>query len=85
MSETIVRWGHALAARYALPAIHGSRLYAEVGGLISYGVYLYHWPIDVFLDEIVTLLEQDILDVMLVSASNLELLTEAGRFRGSRG
>jgi hypothetical protein len=36
-----------------------------------------------FLDEIAALLEQDILDVMLVSASNLELLTEAGRFRDS--
>jgi hypothetical protein len=36
-----------------------------------------------FLAEIVKLLEQDILDVMLVSASNLELLTEAGHFRDS--
>jgi len=36
-----------------------------------------------FLGEITALIEQDILDVMLVSASNLELLTEAGRFRNS--
>jgi putative ABC transport system substrate-binding protein len=26
-----------LATRYAIPSIHGSRLYPEVGGLISYG------------------------------------------------
>ncbi|HVD82643.1 MAG TPA: ABC transporter substrate-binding protein, partial [Bradyrhizobium sp.] len=31
-----------LATRYALPAIHGSRLYAEVGGLISYGANIAH-------------------------------------------
>jgi putative ABC transport system substrate-binding protein len=29
-----------LATRHALPTIHGSRLYPEVGGLISYGVNL---------------------------------------------
>jgi putative ABC transport system substrate-binding protein len=31
-----------LSTRYALPAIHGSRLYAEVGGLISYGANIAH-------------------------------------------
>jgi hypothetical protein len=36
-----------------------------------------------FLDQIKAIVEQDIVDVMLVSASNLELLTEAGVFRGS--
>jgi putative tryptophan/tyrosine transport system substrate-binding protein len=29
-----------LATRHAIPAIHGSRLYPEVGGLISYGANL---------------------------------------------
>lgn len=36
-----------------------------------------------FLDQITAIVEQDLLDIMLVSASNLELLTEAGIFRGS--
>ena len=35
-SDRRVQMAH-LSTRYALPAIHGSRLYAEVGGLISYG------------------------------------------------
>jgi putative ABC transport system substrate-binding protein len=35
-SDRRVQLAH-LATRYALPAIHGSRLYPEVGGLISYG------------------------------------------------
>ena len=34
-SDRRVQMAH-LSTRYALPAIHGSRLYAEVGGLISY-------------------------------------------------
>ena len=29
-----------LATRHAIPAIHGSRMYAEAGGLISYGASL---------------------------------------------
>ncbi len=36
-----------------------------------------------FLDDIVAVIEQDIVDIMLVSASNLELLHERGAFRGS--
>ncbi len=36
-----------------------------------------------FLEMITSLIKQDILDIMLVSASNLELLTEAGAFKGS--
>ena len=36
-----------------------------------------------FLGEIAALIDQDILDIMLVSASNLELLVEAGKFRNS--
>jgi DhnA family fructose-bisphosphate aldolase class Ia len=36
-----------------------------------------------FLAQIKALVEQDIVDVMLVSASNLELLSEAGVFRNS--
>ena len=36
-----------------------------------------------FLDQIIAIVEQDLLDIMLVSASNLEVLTEAGVFRGS--
>ena len=36
-----------------------------------------------FLDMITQLIKQDVLDIMLVSASNLELLTEAGAFKGS--
>lgn len=36
-----------------------------------------------FLEQIKAIVAQDILDVMLVSASNLELLTEAGVFRNS--
>ncbi len=36
-----------------------------------------------FLAEIEAILKQDVLDIMLVSASNLELLTEAGLFRDS--
>jgi ABC-type uncharacterized transport system substrate-binding protein len=35
-SDRRVQLAH-LATRHALPAIHGSRLYPEVGGLISYG------------------------------------------------
>lgn len=37
-----------------------------------------------FLAEIKALIAQDIVDIMLVSASNLELLVEAGAFRDSR-
>ncbi|MBX6321120.1 MAG: hypothetical protein IRY94_04765 [Rhodospirillaceae bacterium] len=37
-----------------------------------------------FLDEIRALIRQDILDIMLVSASNLEALVEEGAFRDSR-
>jgi putative ABC transport system substrate-binding protein len=40
-SDRRVQMAH-LATRYALPAIHGSRLYAEVGGLISYGANIAH-------------------------------------------
>lgn len=36
-----------------------------------------------FLDVITQLVREDILDIMLVSASNLELLTEAGAFKDS--
>lgn len=36
-----------------------------------------------FLDVIAQIVRQDELDIMLVSASNLELLTEAGAFKGS--
>ena len=36
-----------------------------------------------FLEMITQLIKQDVLDIMLVSASNLELLTEAGAFKGS--
>jgi hypothetical protein len=36
-----------------------------------------------FLDVITQLVRQDVLDIMLVSASNLELLTEAGAFEDS--
>jgi len=36
-----------------------------------------------FLEVITQLIKQDVLDIMLVSASNLELLTEAGAFKGS--
>jgi len=40
-SDRRVQMAH-LATRYALPAIHGSRLYAEVGGLITYGANIAH-------------------------------------------
>jgi putative ABC transport system substrate-binding protein len=40
-SDRRVQMAH-LSTRYALPAIHGSRLYAEVGGLISYGANIAH-------------------------------------------
>jgi len=36
-----------------------------------------------FLDVITQLVREDVLDIMLVSASNLERLTEAGAFKGS--
>jgi hypothetical protein len=36
-----------------------------------------------FLDQIKAIVAQNIVDIMLVSASNLELLTEAGVFKGS--
>ena len=36
-----------------------------------------------FLSQIAELIHQDLLDIMLVSASNLELLTEAGVFKNS--
>ncbi len=36
-----------------------------------------------FLEVIAEIVRQDVLDIMLVSASNLELLTEAGVFKGS--
>ena len=36
-----------------------------------------------FLEMITQLIAQDVLDIMLVSASNLELLTEQGAFKGS--
>jgi hypothetical protein len=36
-----------------------------------------------FLEMITQLIRQDLLDIMLVSASNLELLQEAGAFKGS--
>lgn len=36
-----------------------------------------------FLEIIAEIVRQDLLDIMLVSASNLELLTEAGVFKGS--
>ena len=36
-----------------------------------------------FLDEIVTIIEQDVVDIMLVSASNLDLLHARGAFKGS--
>jgi hypothetical protein len=37
-----------------------------------------------FLDQIKAIVAQDVVDIMLVSASNLELLTEAGVFEDSR-
>jgi putative ABC transport system substrate-binding protein len=40
-SDRRVQMAH-LATRYSLPAIHGSRLYPEVGGLISYGANIAH-------------------------------------------
>jgi putative tryptophan/tyrosine transport system substrate-binding protein len=40
-SDRRVQMAH-LATRYALPTIHGSRLYPEVGGLISYGANIAH-------------------------------------------
>jgi putative ABC transport system substrate-binding protein len=40
-SDRRVQLAH-LATRHALPAIHGSRLYPEVGGLISYGANIAH-------------------------------------------
>jgi hypothetical protein len=36
-----------------------------------------------FLEMIASIIKQDLLDIMLVSAANLELLTEAGAFKGS--
>ncbi|RFB76509.1 hypothetical protein [Methylovirgula sp. 4M-Z18] len=36
-----------------------------------------------FLEQIAAIVRQDLLDIMLVSASNLELLKEAGAFNGS--
>ncbi|MGK9235557.1 hypothetical protein KXS07_28165 [Inquilinus limosus] len=39
---------------------------------------------DEFLDTIRQVVEQDIVDIMLVSASNLERLVESGTFKGSR-
>jgi hypothetical protein len=36
-----------------------------------------------FLEMITSIIKQDLLDIMLVSAANLELLTEAGAFKGS--
>ncbi|MGO1080445.1 hypothetical protein [Inquilinus sp. CA228] len=39
---------------------------------------------DEFLDTIRAVVEQDIVDIMLVSASNLERLVESGTFRNSR-
>ena len=36
-----------------------------------------------FLEQITAIVRQDLLDIMLVSASNLELLKEAGAFKGS--
>ena len=40
-SDRRVQMAH-LATHHAFPAIHGSRLYAEVGGLISYGANIAH-------------------------------------------
>lgn len=37
-----------------------------------------------FLDQIRSVIAQDIVDIMLTSASNLEILTETGAFNGSR-
>lgn len=41
-------------------------------------------PRGAYLDDIRAMLEQDIVDIMLVSASNLEILTSEGAFEGSR-
>ena len=47
------------------------------------GEFVRHRTRAEFLEGITEIIRQDILDIMLVSASNLELLTEAGAFEGS--
>ena len=47
------------------------------------GKFVRHRTRAEFLDVITQIIRQDELDIMLVSASNLELLTEAGAFKGS--
>ncbi|WP_421726139.1 hypothetical protein [Bauldia sp.] len=47
------------------------------------GAFVRHRTRAEFLDVITEIVRQDQLDIMLVSPSNLELLTEAGAFKGS--
>ncbi|MCP4384027.1 MAG: hypothetical protein GY798_21900 [Hyphomicrobiales bacterium] len=47
------------------------------------GEFVRHRTRAEFLEVVTQIIRQDVLDIMLVSASNLELLTEAGAFDGS--
>jgi len=49
----------------------------------AHGKFVRHRTRAEFLDIITQIIRQDELDIMLVSASNLQLLTEAGAFKGS--
>ncbi len=47
------------------------------------GTYSRHRTRAEFLDEIRLVIEQDVVDIMLASVSNIERLRETGAFRGS--